>query len=78
MTCGDVKAAMAFRLSSLSKKKVPKRPVLKLSLLLQLITRGKEAKRLYAIRKEFDDFLQTSTSKRCVCCVCAWHHVIVM
>ncbi len=68
MTCGDVKTAMAFRLGSLSKKKVPKRPVLKLSLLLQLISRSKEAKRLYTMKKEFDDFLQTSNSKRCVCC----------
>ena len=65
VTCGDVKTVMASRLANMATKQGGgRRPEIKLSLLLQLITRGKEAKRLQAIRKEFDDFLQTSSSKR--------------
>lgn len=57
---------MQSRLSSLAKKKGSGRPDIKVSLLIQLITRGKEAKRLQAIGKEFEDFLETSSSKRYV------------
>ncbi len=65
VTCGDVKTAMTSRLATMTTKRGGgRRPEIKLSLLLQLITRGKEAKRLQAIGKEFDDFLQTSGSKR--------------
>ena len=64
MTCGEVKAAMQSNVSSLKTKRGLKRQDIKISILIQLITRGGEAKRLHAILKEFEDFLETSNSKR--------------
>ena len=64
MTCVEVKAAMQASVSSLKSKRRLTRQDIKISVLIQLITRGGEAKRLHAIVKEFDDFLETSSGKR--------------
>ncbi len=70
-TAKEAEEAMMDKVHSLNSKSVKRRlkkQDLKMSILLQFISKGRELKRLQKIGKEFEDFVLHSHKKRCVQC----------